>query len=84
MNEDAAEVRIYNALVALLHRGLHQWSLAPGSPGGINDLAVDATVGGLSRFIETRTAPLASRVEYSERGDPYDAESGAGRAAKGD
>ena len=37
----------------LICRGPHEWSLAPGSQGFIEDLAVDATVRGLARVLAT-------------------------------
>ncbi|HEV2209484.1 MAG TPA: DUF4340 domain-containing protein [Verrucomicrobiae bacterium] len=44
----------------LLRRGPHQWSLAPGSQGIINDLAVEETVRGLTQ---------AAAVAWVGRGD---------------
>jgi hypothetical protein len=34
----------------IIRKGSQHWSLAPGSPGVINDLALDATIGGLIQF----------------------------------
>jgi hypothetical protein len=46
----------------LLRRGPHEWSLAPGSQGIINDLAVDATVKGLS---DAAAIAWLARGEYN-------------------
>jgi len=45
----------------LLHPGPHEWSLAPGSQGIINDLAVDATVKGLA---EANVTAWLARGEF--------------------
>jgi hypothetical protein len=46
----------------LLRRGPHEWSLAPGSQGIIDDLAVDATVQGLA---QTSANAWVARGDYN-------------------
>lgn len=53
-------IRQHGKTRQLIRKGPHEWSLAPGSQGIINDLAVDATVRGLAQM---------SAVAWSGRGE---------------
>jgi hypothetical protein len=62
-----ATIRQQGKTRQVIRKGPHQWSLAPGSQGMINDLAIEETVSGLGRL---------AAVEWVARGERHRADYG--------